>query len=124
MDLLQYIKKHAIIYTKIGDLINDNCVATEVIFDTPEAIVKYLLDNNCFISVIRWWDRTPLNLSSPIGGGGKKDPRNSQYYFAETYIEAYFNKSTTYSEYIEYINSIKDKYSSYDIYPAFDIYVK
>ena len=93
MGLIQHIKKHAIIYTTIGDLINDNCVATEIIFDDPEAFAEYFLVNNCFISTIRWWDRTLINQPSPIGGGGRKDPRNPEFYFAETHIESTFDQS-------------------------------
>ena len=123
MKLLKYFKDHAIV--SIGNLSIDECVVVETIFDVPEELIEYVIKNNCYISEISWWDRASIMQKSSIGYGGTPDPRDPQnYYFAETDIRASFEKTTTFSEYIKYLNEVKEKYIMYDLYPAFDIYRK
>ena len=123
MDLLEYLKKHTI--TSVGNLVNDKCVIVGVIPDNPEELIECVIKNNCYISEISWWDRAAIALGSKIGYGGPLDPRDPQnYYFAETDICASFDPKTTFYEYIKYINDVKKHYFTYDLYPAFDIYMK
>ena len=91
--------------------------------DNPIDLVDCIIKNNCYISEIRWWDRADITLGSKIGYGGTRDPRVPQkYYFAETDICDTFEKSTSFTEYVEYLNKIKMQYYMYDLHPAFDIY--
>ena len=123
MNLFQYLIDNIIV--SIGNSHVDKYVMVETIVYNPEELLEIVIENNCYISEIRWWDRVKLFTPSEIGYGGVRDPRPPQnYYFAETDICSSFNKNTTYSEYIEYLNSIKLKYSSYELYPSFDICYK
>lgn len=123
MDLLEYIEKHAIVSGK--SFTADKCVIVEMIPDNPKDLIKYVIKNNCYVSEILWWDRASIALGSKIGYGGPRDPRDPQnYYFAETDIGASFENVTTISEYIKYLDEIKKRYITHDLYPAFDIYKK
>ena len=123
MKLLQYLKDHKII--SIGTLVDDKCVIAEVIVDDPWELVKQVIESNCYISEMRWWDRASFSKKSQIGYGGTRDPRDPQsFYFAETDICSSFKETTTADEYIDYLNTIKSRYSQYDLYAAFDIYRK
>ena len=123
MSLLQYLKKHIIV--SIGSLETDKCVIVEVIVDNPEELLEQVIKNDCYISEIRWWDRTPIFTQSKIGYGGTPDPRDPQnYYFAETDLCNSFGKTTSIPEYVKYLEDIKKQNFMYDLYPAFDIYKK
>lgn len=123
MDLLEYLKKHTIV--SIGNLTTDKCVVVEMIPDNPKELIDCIIKNNCYISEILWWDRASVALGSKIGYGGPLDPRDPQnYYFAETDICASFEKTTTLSEYVKYLDDVKERFVMYDLYPAFDIYRK
>lgn len=124
MNILQYIKMHMITYVGTGIIepMVDECLATEVILDDPQEFVNEIIKSNYYISLVRWWHRIPRNTSSPIGYGGPLDPRDrDNFYFAETYIEESFEKSTSAAQYTHYLNKIREQYKDYDIYPAFDI---
>ena len=123
MDFLKLLKGNAI--TVIGKLVDNRCVIAEVIPENPISLVKHVFENGCYISEIRWWDRTPIFTKSKIGYGGTPDPRDPQkYYFAETDIYSTFGKGTTAEELFGYLEKIKEQYSEYDLYPAFDVYLK
>lgn len=123
MGIIEYIEKHAIIF--IGNLVDDKCVVVETIPDNPKELIEYVINNNCYISEILWWDRVPIALGSKIGYGGPPDPRDPQnYYFAETDIMDFFEPTTSFSKYVEYIDTIKEQNNMYDLYPSFDIYRK
>ena len=123
MNLLDYIRKHTII--SIGKLENNDCIIVEMISDNPKQLIEVILNNNCYISEIRWWDRASLSTKSRIGYGGTCDPRDpKKYYFAETDICNSFGPTTTLFEYINYLDNVRALYSEYDIYPAFDVYRK
>ena len=123
MNLIEYIKHHSIV--SIGTLNTDKCVVIEMIPNNPKELIEYVIENNCYISEIRWWDRASIALGSKIGYGGPRDPRDPHnFYFAETDICASFEVTTTFSDYVKYLNDIKDQYFIYDLYPAFDIYKK
>jgi len=127
MDISQYIKKHMITYigTGIMEPVVDEYLATEIILDDSQEFIGEITKSNYYISLIRWWDRIPVNTSSSIGYGGPLDPRDpDNFYFAETYIEKSFGKSTTNTEYVQYLEMIKEQHSGHDIYPAFDICIK
>ena len=122
-DLYNYLNEHTII--SIGNITSKTCVMVEVITDAPHELVDCVIKNKCYISEIRWWDRTHIALKSKIGYGGPHDPRDPQnYYFAETDLCDTFTEATTFNEYVEYLNNIKSRYPLYDLYPAFDIYKK
>ena len=123
MNILQYLKEHRIV--SIGYSPKDKCIASELICDDARKLIECVAQNDCYISEILWWDRASIALGSKIGYGGPCDPRDPQnFYFAETDICASFAKSTTISEYIKYLDEIKERYIMYDLYPAFDIYKK
>ena len=123
MNIFQYLNEHTIV--SIGNLPNDKCIAAELICDDTQALVKCVVENDCYISEISWWDRASIALGSKIGYGGTPDPRDpKKYYFAETDICASFEKTTTSAEYVKYLNEVKERYIMYDLYPAFDIYRK
>ena len=123
MNLLNYLREHTIV--SIGKSVDDECVIVEMISDNPKQVIKKILDNDCYISEIRWWDRALLSKKSKIGYGGTCDPREpKKYYFAETDICNSFGPQTTLFEYINYLDNVKASYSEYDIYPAFDVYRK
>ena len=121
--MLQHIKEHAIVC--IGKIEDGNNKMVEVIPQNPKNFLEEVIRTGCYISEIRWWDRTLISTGSKIGYGGPRDPRDPQnYYFAETDICASFVSTTTFSEYAEYLDRIKEQYSAFDIYPAFDVYYK
>ncbi len=123
MSLLKFLKDHTIV--SVGKLTVDKCIVVEMIPDDPQKLIEFVLKNDCYILEIRWWDRASILQKSIIGYGGTPDPRDPQnYYFAETDICAYFEKTTTLSEYIKYLNDVKEQFITYDLYPAFDIYRK
>ena len=123
MNIVQYLKDNTIV--SIGNLNDEKCVIVEAIPKRPIELVKFIIEKSCYISEIRWWDRVPISIGSKIGYGGVPDPRDPQkYYFAETDIFASFKKTTSISEYIKYLEAVKTQYHNYDLYPAFDIYLK
>ena len=123
MELLAYLKKHIIV--TVGKPSAKNCIVVEAIVDNPEQLIEKVIECNCYISEIRWWDRALISSKSKIGYGGTIDLRGEkEYYFAETDICSLFKSDTTIDEYISYINDIKNKHIEYDLYPAFDIYIK
>ena len=123
MELLNYLKAHSIV--SVGNLALNKCVIAEMIPDNCKDVVEYIIKSNCYISEIRWWDRALISQKSKIGYGGTLDPRDPlNFYFAETDICDSFDKKTTASEYLGYIDKIRTKNSEYDLYPAFDVYQK
>ena len=127
MSLLQHIKEHMKehLIVPVGYLSNDKFETFEVITDNSDELIKFALESGCYISEIRWWDRTHLSTPSPIGYGGPLDPRDPQnYFFAETDICASFNKDSSLGEYSEYLNRIRAEYACYDVYPAFVIFME
>ena len=122
MDLNDYLKNHIIV--SIGKIVSENYLMVETIVDNPIELVNIALKHGYYITEIRWWDRNSILNDSQIGYGGTLDPRNPNYYFAETDIFMEFNDKTTLKEYIYYLEKTKNQYFSYDIYPAFDIILK
>ena len=122
MNIREYLKVHTII--EIGNLISDEYLCSETIVDCPEEFVKIVSKSEYIITEITWWDRVSILNSSDIGYGGPLDPRApKEYYFAETDLRKRFIKATK-EEYLFYIKEVKDKYSKYDIYPAFEVALK
>ena len=114
-----YLKEHTIV--KIGSPVL-NYVSCETIVDNPAELISIVLQNNCYISEIRWWDRVKITSGSIIGYGGPRDPRSPySYFFAETDICKTFNIYAQEKEYSEYLSCIKNLYSKFDLFPAFDI---
>ena len=121
MNLVCFLKEHKIV--SVGCSTDVDCLAVEFIADDPQALISCVAENGCYISEIMWWHRALISKGSEIGYGGPKDPRDPEnYYFAETDICSTFSKDTSTEEYESYLSAVKLKYSSYDIYPAFDIY--
>ncbi len=121
--MLKYLKEHVI--KIVGFTEDDQGLLVEVISDNAELFISYILENGGVISEIRWWDRALILEKSKIGYGGHPDPRDPQkYYFAETDICASFQKDSTITEYCDYLNAVKEKYATYDLYPGLDIRIK
>ena len=118
-NILHYIIEHAI---KYFEGTTDKSVAYEVIVDNPIELIRYAIAEGYYISAVLWWDRVRVSENSKIGSGGYLDPRDPEnYYFAETFIFDTFNENTTFEDYVNYISKVYNEYSSYDIYPSFDI---
>lgn len=120
MSFVSYLKEHTIIKGTLLQTAQGPEFA-EAIFDNPEEVLKMIFDNSCSISEVLWWHRLAVDTASDIGYGGYLDPRDNNFYFAETYICDKFDEKITFEECITYINTVKKKYSKYDIYPGFDV---
>lgn len=121
MNFFDYLENQTII--SMGKLDEDNCIAVEVISKDAIGFVRTILENHCYVSSIRWWERVSLSKKPIVGYGGTPDPRDPHnYYFAETDICALFGKETGFEEYISYFSTIKQKYLTVELYPAFDVY--
>jgi len=119
MEIIEYLNNHTIV--KIGKTL-PGYVCCEVIVENPQKLISVLMENECYITEIRWWDRATIEYGSDIGYGGPKDP-NCPYshYFAETDIVKSFTSESTYEEYIDYLDQISVSYSHFSLFPAFDI---
>ena len=123
MDFLQYLEKEIIV--SIGHLSDDNCIAVEVIPKNALELIQNILNNACYVSEIRWWERVCIFQKPTFGYGGTPDPRDPEnFYFSETDICAVFDKKTCFSDYISYLEMINNQFLGYDLYPALDIYQK
>jgi len=118
MDLNAYLNKHLII---CGGIRIQKFIYSDLIVDNPEEFIFLLSKTNYYISHICWWDYVRVGTISAIGYGGTRDPRDSNYYFAETDLCRNFGSVTTIEEYYNYLFKIKEIYSNYSIFPAFDI---
>ena len=115
MNITTYSKHHMIV--DIGTALH-----AELIVDDPNGFIDVSSKSAYYISSIRWWDRVSIENGSLIGYGGPRDPRDpNSYYFAETDLCKTFSLKTTLQEYYEYINYIRQKFSDYDLYPAFEV---
>ena len=119
MNIHDFLNKHMIVKIGAAPL---EYVCSELIVDNPEELIDVVLETGCFISSIRWWERTHLLSTPNLGYGGPLDPRcPSSYFFAETDLEQEFDEGTLKNRYIEYLQFVKSRYPQYNLYPAFDI---
>ncbi|MCH5317349.1 MAG: hypothetical protein J1E05_05180 [Eubacterium sp.] len=119
MKITDYLNQHMIV--KIG-LTLPEYVCCEIIVDNPKELVPIVRENGCYITAVYWWDRAEIDSGSIIGYGGPRDPRSpNSHFFAETDICRVFNTILQDEEYYKYFDKIKQTYSSYDLFPAFDI---
>ncbi len=119
MNIDKYLEKHLII--KFGSTL-PQFAYYEIIVDKPEEFLLFLTNTENYISVIRWWEYTPISVSPRIGYGGKKDPSSpNKYFFAETDVYKNFDSNTEYKEYVSYLKEIRDMYSDILLLPAFNI---
>lgn len=132
MTLIKFLQNHLIrcnllphdkALLKLQNALTAGKGVDEIIVDKPMEFIDAVLQNGYYISCVMWWDRVKMDKSSAIGMGGPRDPRDpDMYYFSEVvYLDKYFDKSTTKEDYCDYIKSIFSAYSSYDLYPGFDI---
>ena len=118
----EYIKKHRIVESQNN---MTDFVCCEIIVDDPIEFVYEVLQHNCYISYILWWDRVKVGDTSNIGHGGRSDPRDPEkYWFSETYLSKKFESDTTAEEYCEYIKSIMNDHPGHDLYPGMDVVQK
>ena len=119
MKLMDYLGTHMIVKIGIG---LPEYVCCETIVDDPVKLISLIRENNCFISLIRWWDWVKITNGSDIGYGGPRDPRNpNTHFFSETDICRAFTEFSHDEEYYMYLDEVKKNYPNYDLYPAFDI---
>ena len=122
MDLEIFLQNNVIV--SIGEPII-GYICTETIVNDFKKLIDILDVDRYYISEIRWWDCVLIKTGSPIGYGGVRDPRNPfEFFFAETDICQEFDISSTKKVYSAYIDSIKNNYINYNLYPAFDIKLK
>jgi len=114
----EYLDRHLIVQIGIR---SPEYVCAEAIVDNPDELISIIEGTAYYISHIRWWDHVKIGVVSPIGYGGTRNPRDYDYYFAETDICKDFDISTTLDEYRDYLAQVKGRYIDYSIYPAFDI---
>ena len=123
MTTKEYLQKYTIKQVGTPGSVREICV--DAIVDSPEKLIEFAVAEGLFVSQILWWHRIPMGDSSPIGlFGGPLDPRDSQYYFLETYVCDTFDEDTATEEYLTYLEKVKEKYKDYDLYPSFTIKVK
>ncbi len=118
MSLNLYLTNHLIVQCGIP---SSEFICSEAIVENPDELISAVRQTNYYISHVRWWDYVKIGDVSPIGYGGTRDPRNPNYYFAETDICRDFDTATTDKEYRDYLLQVKEKYSGYNILPAFDV---
>lgn len=119
----EYIKNNKIL--SVGSLNEPKCICVEIIVKDPKEFVKLALDNECYVPEILWFDRVSIDEGSILGGGGPRDPRESdRWYFAETYLHRSFTKDAKYEDFCDYFDFIKAQYPECDLYPAIDVYRK
>lgn len=119
MEINDYLLKHTIV--KIGNGI-PGYVCCETIVDDPIELISVVMENECYISEIRWWDLVPISEGSTIGYGGARDPRAPDtMFFAETDICTEFYGTSEYEDYCSYLEQIKCNYSNHNLFPAFCI---
>ena len=93
----------------------------ETIVDAPETLIALVSERQCYISEIRFWDRVLMSAGSSIGYGGPLDPRDHDYFFAETDLCQTFSKDASAEDYTTFIRETREKFPSHALYPAFDI---
>lgn len=96
-------------------------ICTELIVDNPNELISLVQKSEYYISHICWWDYVKIGYSSSLGYGGRRNPREPDYYFAETDICRDFEMTATANEYYDYLVKVKNKFSCFNIFPAFDI---
>lgn len=119
MDIWELIAKNIIV--KIGIDLPEH-IYSEVIVSDPIECIHLVLENNCYISSIMWWERVEVEAKPQIGYGGVLDPREpNRFFFAETDIGEQFGSATTEDEYCRYLKRINSDYSYLDMIPAFEV---
>ena len=118
MNLQKYVSEHQIIL--IGCSSSD-IIFSDLILDNPNPFFDSLQRYNVFVSEILWWERVKVGEKSILGGGGPCDPRDSNYYFSETFMEKNFSPSTVSQTYKDYVKTVSNKYPDCDLYPSLTI---
>lgn len=119
MRIEEYLNNHTIV--RVGITLPEY-VCCEIIVDNPTEFISIIMNNNCYISEIRWWDHVEISSGSSIGYGGPRDPdRPDNFFFAETDIYKVFTPHSQDKEYCEYLDQIRRKYTNLNLFPAFDV---
>lgn len=106
----------------IKEYIEQNKLCNEYIFNDYNEFLEILFGNGGSVNMIVWFDYCKIcEQSESLGAGGYIDKRNVDHMWAETqiYESGFENKSL--NEVLEYIDTIREKYSNYKLYPAFYI---
>lgn len=93
-----FFKEHLIVINK--KYLHDSSYF-DVIVDNPKEFIVLVKHNNWHIENIQWWDRVRIYIGSTIVYGGMRDPRDIEYFFAETDICQEFSVHAQIDEYIE-----------------------
>ena len=114
-----FILKHFIL--SIGMPVDQKDAYVEVIVDAPEKLISMAEQSEYYISEIRFYHRVRITDGSPIGYGGQMDPRNSNFYFAETYYDCTSSMDATTNDYLKYVSEVQNLYPEYQMVPAFTL---
>ena len=91
-----------------------------LVFRNWEEFLNILFSNNCRVEMIIWYEYCRIN-EQQIGMGGYRDEENSEYMWAETHLYEMNLQEKSLEEILKYIFKMRNKYSSYDLYPEFYI---
>ena len=117
MKIKKYLSQHLIVGSFLPDFV---CI--DAIVDDPEAFIRLVTANNCYVTEIIMWDRVKIGAGSKIGYGGPPDPRAaSEYYFSETILTRTFRDTETDSAYIHFISESMAQYPDSDLFPSFTV---
>lgn len=106
--LEQYIQKYKV------------STANFLVFRDGEKFLNILFSNNGRIEMIIWYEYCKIN-EQQIGMGGYIDEENRGYMWAETHFFEADMQEKHLNEILEYISKMREKYSSYNLYPEFYI---
>ena len=114
---------------KVKKYIDEHSFCSEYLFKDWNSFLDILYAEGGRISSVLWWDHcTKMQRSESVGSGGYTDPRNDEYFYAETQSFKDGLETKTLDEIKEYINQVRNtgiqygiKYKSHDLIPSFYI---
>lgn len=84
--------------------------------------MKVLYSNHGRVEAVLWYDYCKISeQKKSLGSGGYKDKDNFGYMWAETQIYDDGMEDRSLSEILDYVDSIKEHYPKYELYPSFFI---
>ena len=112
---------------KIEAYIAEHSFCSEYLFRDWESFLDVLYSEGGRVAAILWWDHCKKSMqNTSVGGGGYRDPENSEYLYAETQYYEDGLETKTLGEIKKLIRErraagfiLGDKYFSYDLVPSF-----